>query len=99
MHNTVRELRQSQNGSQTNGLRGNNKNGSFKELEQLQNGEIRVGKICFNPKQVLGKGKKSYKNINILAFLMFDMFYLGCEGTFVFKVSTIINIVLICFAL
>lgn len=55
MRSTVRELRQSQSGSQTNNIisRGS---GSYQELIDLGDGEIKVGKITFNSNHVLGKG-------------------------------------------
>lgn len=55
MRSTVRELRQSQSGSQTSNIisRGS---GSYQELIDLGDGEVRVGKITFNSNQVLGKG-------------------------------------------
>lgn len=55
MRSTVRELRQSQSGSQTSNIisRGS---GSYQELIDLGDGEVKVGKITFNSNQVLGKG-------------------------------------------
>lgn len=55
MRSTVRELRQSQSGSHTNNIisRGS---GSYQELIDLGEGEMKVGKITFNSEQVLGKG-------------------------------------------
>lgn len=55
MRSTVRELRQSQSGSQTSNIisRGS---GSYRELIDLGDGEVKVGKITFNSNQVLGKG-------------------------------------------
>ncbi|KAG4073537.1 hypothetical protein HA402_000761 [Bradysia odoriphaga] len=55
MRSTVRELRQSQSGSQTSNIisRGS---GSYQELIDLGDGEVKVGKITFNSEQVLGKG-------------------------------------------
>lgn len=55
MRSTVRELRQSQSGSQTSNIisRGG---GSYQELIDLGDGEVKVGKITFNSNQVLGKG-------------------------------------------
>lgn len=55
MRSTVRELRQSQSGSQTSNIisRGS---GSYQELIDLGDGEVKVGKITFNSDQVLGKG-------------------------------------------
>lgn len=53
LHITVKELKQqSQTGS--NGFRSNG--GVYHELEDLGDGDIRIGKITFNPSQVLGKG-------------------------------------------
>lgn len=49
---TVRDLRQSRNGSQTIS-RGS---GSYQEHIDLNDGEVKVGKITFNSNQVLGKG-------------------------------------------
>lgn len=55
MRSTVRELRQSQSGSQSSNIisRGS---GSYQELIDLGDGEVKVGKITFNSNQVLGKG-------------------------------------------
>ncbi|KAJ6643328.1 Serine/threonine-protein kinase/endoribonuclease ire-1 [Pseudolycoriella hygida] len=54
MRSTVRELRQSQGGSQSSNIsRGS---GSYQELIDLGEGEVKVGKISFNSNQVLGKG-------------------------------------------
>lgn len=70
MRHTVRELRQSQTGSNagSGGAGGIIARGpigtSYQELIDLGDGEVRVGKIVFNSAHVLGK---------------------GCEGTFVFK--------------
>lgn len=52
--NAVRELRQhSQNGSKSS----NRSNVSeYTELEDIGLGEYKVGKICFNPSEVIGKG-------------------------------------------
>lgn len=53
---TVRELRQqSQSGSQTMNIGGKG-NGAYQELIDLGDGIIQVGKISFNPNDVLGKG-------------------------------------------
>lgn len=54
LKHTVRELRQqSQSGSQTMNIGGK---GSYQELVELGNGVIQVGKISFDPNNVLGKG-------------------------------------------
>lgn len=58
MRNTVRELR-SQSGSHTSqGSGGGKSSGSsgYQELIDLGDGEVRIGKISFNSKNVLGKG-------------------------------------------
>lgn len=59
VRSTIRELKQqSQNGSQTL-LVQKNKNSSgnsYTELVEMEDGETRVGKICFNSSEVLGKG-------------------------------------------
>lgn len=48
------ELRQqSQNGSQTNGRIGS---GEYHDIQDLGEGEMKVGKICFKPNEVIGKG-------------------------------------------
>lgn len=53
---TVRELRQqSQSGSQTMQFTGKG-NGVYEDLIDLGDGQIQVGKICFNSSEVLGKG-------------------------------------------
>lgn len=53
LKHTVRELRQSQSGSQTMNIGGK---GNYQELVELGNGIIQVGKISFDPSAVLGKG-------------------------------------------
>lgn len=57
MRNTVRELR-SQSGSHTSQGSGGKFSGSsgYQELVDLGDGEVRIGKISFNSKNVLGKG-------------------------------------------
>lgn len=72
MRHTVRELRQSQSGSNHSsaaaaasaGSASRPLGSSYQELIDLGDGEVRVGKIVFNTGRVLGK---------------------GCEGTFVFR--------------
>lgn len=50
----VQELRQqSQNGSQTMGRSGSRE---YHEIQDLGEGELKVGKICFKPNEVIGKG-------------------------------------------
>lgn len=58
IRSTIRELKQSQNGSQTLQIQKNkNSSGnSYTELVEMEDGETRVGKICFNSSEVLGKG-------------------------------------------
>ncbi|XP_030373454.1 serine/threonine-protein kinase/endoribonuclease IRE1 isoform X1 [Scaptodrosophila lebanonensis] len=59
----MRELqKQSENGSKTYAVTQNSSNGSnasnvnAQDLVDLGDGHVRVGKICFNPNEVLGKG-------------------------------------------
>lgn len=58
VRSTIRELKQSQNGSQTIIIpkSKNNSGSSYTELIEMEDGETRVGKICFNSSEVLGKG-------------------------------------------
>ncbi|XP_055853155.1 serine/threonine-protein kinase/endoribonuclease IRE1 [Episyrphus balteatus] len=54
---TVRELKnQSENGSKTLNRSSGSSNGSYEDLIDLGDGEVKVGKITFNPTEVLGKG-------------------------------------------
>lgn len=54
---TVRELKnQSENGSKTINRSSSSSNGNYEELIDLGDGEVKVGKITFNPSEVLGKG-------------------------------------------
>lgn len=71
LKHTVRELRQSQSGSQTMQF-GLKRSGVYQDLLDLGNGLSQVGKICFNPTEVLGKGcegtfvfKGSFENRNV----------------------------------
>lgn len=58
----VRELRQSQsqNNSSSNQIQktssGQNGSNSYTDLEDLGDGEYKIGKICFSPNEVIGKG-------------------------------------------
>lgn len=56
VRHTVRELRQSQTGSNTSGGGVSIGGTSYQEAIDLGEGEVRVGKIRFNSSQVLGKG-------------------------------------------
>lgn len=56
MRHTVRELRQSQGGSQSSNIGKGTPGNSYQELIDLGDGEVRVGKIVFNSLEVLGKG-------------------------------------------
>lgn len=56
VRHTVRELRQSQTGSQTSNVSKGTPGNSYQELIDLGDGDVRVGKIMFNSLEVLGKG-------------------------------------------
>lgn len=56
VRHTVRELRQSQTGSQTSNVSKGTPGNSYQELIDLGDGDVRVGKIMFNSMEVLGKG-------------------------------------------